>query len=141
MPTVYPPSRLERWLRGGGYILVGSVGLLVSLHPPDSLAPQLGWGAIIWGIAMLTGIPAGIMAMLGRFRGEYITLPFLTGAVAIADGNLFIRAMNAGDDGILGRALIIGALVLAYMARYVTLRRLVRIGITLERHGKFWGRF
>jgi hypothetical protein len=39
------------------------------------------------------------------------------------------------------RALIIGALVLAYLARYVTLRRLVRIGLALERHGRFWGRF
>jgi hypothetical protein len=141
MPTVYPPSRLERWLRGGGYLLVGTVGVFVSLNPPETLAPALGAGVIVWCAFMATGIAAAVMAVMGRFRGEYIMLPFFTGAVAIADINLFIRAFADDDGGIMSRALIIGALVLAYLARYVTLRRLVRIGITLERHGKFWGRF
>jgi hypothetical protein len=143
MPTITPPSRLERWLRGGGYMLVGSVGIFVMLHPPETLGPALGsmLGVFIWCSFMATGVAAGIMALMGRFRGEYIMLPFFTGAVMIADANLFYRAFNEGDDGIMSRALIIGALVLAYLARYVTLRRLVRIGITLERHGKFWGRF
>ncbi len=140
MPTVYPPSNLERWLRGGGYLLVGAVGIVTMLTPPETLAPALGWGAITWAIAMGTGLAAGVMAIMGRFRGEYIMLPFFTGAVLIADVNLFIRAMNEHDEGILSRALIIGALVLAYLARFVTLRRLVRIGIALERRGRFWGR-
>jgi hypothetical protein len=141
MPTVYPPSKLERWLRGGGYLLVGSVGGFVGLNPPETLAPALGWGIVLWCAFMATGIPAGVMAIMGRFRGEYIMLPFFTGAVTIADVNLFIRAFNEHDEGIMMRALIIGALVLAYLARYVTLRRLVRIGLALERHGRFWGRF
>jgi hypothetical protein len=90
---------------------------------------------------MATGVAAGVMSIMGRFRGEYIMLPFFTGAVGIADVNLYFRAFTENDDGIMTRAMIITALILAYLARYVTLRRLVRIGITLERHGKFWGRF
>lgn len=143
MPTIHPPSRLERALRGGGYLLVGTVGVYVSLTAPGNLAGALGsiMATLVWCAMMMTGIPAGIMAFMGRFRGEYIMLPIFTGAVAIADGNLFFRAVTEGDAGIMQRALIIGALVLAYLARYVTLWRLVRIGLTLERHGRFWGRF
>jgi hypothetical protein len=143
MPTITPPSRLERWLRGGGYIFVGTVGVWVTLHPPETLGQALGerWLVYGWCLFMFTGIPAGIMAIMGRFRGEYIMLPFFMGAVAIADVNLFYRAITGPDPDIMQRALIIGALVLAYLARYVTLRRLVRIGIALERRGKFWGRF
>lgn len=142
MPTVYPPSKLERWLRGGGYIFVGTVGVWVTLHPPETLGQALGTQLAVWGwcAMMFTGIPAGIMAIMGRFRGEYIMLPFFGGAVAIADGNLFFRAITESDNDVMQRALIIAALVLAYLARFVTLRRLVRIGIALEQRGRFWGR-
>ena len=145
MPTIYPPSKLERWLRGGGYIFVGTVGVWVTLNPPELLGIALGqrWLTLGWCLMMFTGIPAGIMAIFGRFRGEYVMLPFFGGAVAIADVNLFIRAFTqpgTGED-VMQRALIVGALVLAYLARWVTLRRLVRIGIALEQRGRFWGRF
>lgn len=144
MPTITPPSALERWLRGGGYIFVGTVGVWVTLHPPEQLGSALGQQGLVWAwcAMMFTGIPAGVMAIMGRFRGEYIMLPFFGGAVAIADTNLFIRAFSEpGGDEIMQRALIIAALVLAYLARFVTLRRLVRIGIALEQRGRFWGRF
>jgi hypothetical protein len=143
MPTIHPPLKLERWLRGGGYLFVGSVGIYVMLHPPETLGVSLGSTAavLLWCAFMATGVAAGVMSIMGRFRGEYIMLPFFTGAVGIADVNLYFRAFTENDDGIMTRAMIITALILAYLARYVTLRRLVRIGITLERHGKFWGRF
>lgn len=143
MPTIHPPSQLERWLRGGGYVLVGVAGTITMLNPPQNLGGALGSTALLvaWCAFMATGIPAGAAALLGRYRGEYIMLPFFTGAIVVADINLFIRGFTEPDPSILTRAVIIAALCLAYLARWVTLRRLVRIGSTLERHGKFWGRF
>jgi hypothetical protein len=142
MPTIHPPSKLERALRGGSYALIGTVGLIALLNPAENLWGALGTNVllILWCLFMLAGIPAGIAAWLGRYRGEYIALPFYTAALTVADANLFIRAAQFQDEGILSRAIIIAALCLTYLARLVTLRRLVRIGTTLERHGRFWGR-
>lgn len=149
MPTIHPPSKLERWLRGGGYILVGTVGLYLLLDPPNGngrLGDALGyWLTALWCVFMLTGIPAGIAAILGRYRGEYMLLPYFTAAVVIADIRQFglgVQATWIGieilDEQSFLRALLYGALALVYLARFVTLRRLVRIGMALERRGWHW---
>lgn len=137
MPTVSPPSLAERITRGGGYVCVGMGGVWVMLNPPETLGSALGyWLMWLWIGLMMTAIPCGIAAFLGRFRNEYVFLPFFVAALIIANWNLWSRVIETPDLG--ARAWTISGLILTLIARWFTLRRLVRIGEALGRHGYRW---
>jgi hypothetical protein len=137
MPTIYPPSKLEAILRGASSIAIGlgSVWALLQLPDGSNIGNALGdYLALIWGAMMLCSLPAGIMTARGQYRGEYIMLPLFTAAIFIADMHLWAQATLYGHSDLTGRAFFLLALVLIYLARFFTLRRLIRIGLHMGEH-------
>lgn len=132
MPTIYPPSKLEASLRGASYVAIGLGSLWALPKLPDSsnIGNALGMTlTALWGIMMLLALPAGVLSARGQYRGEYVLLPLFTAAIFIADVHLWLQATVYGHDELTGRAFFLLALVLIYMARFFTLRRLIRIGV------------
>lgn len=128
MPTVIPPTPLERGLRASVYAGVGFSGLWTLLNPPTTLGDALGyWLTVIWALFMLTAAGALVAALAGRYRVEFLLLPYPTMALAIADLHIWVLAADpAAPADVFSRAAVIGALVAALATRYAGLARLVR---------------
>lgn len=128
MPIVIPPTPLERGLRAAVYAGVASAGLWTLANPPTTLGDALGRGlAVLWSVFMLAAAGALVAAVGGRYRVEFLLLPYPIAALAIADLHIWVIATQpGGDTDLFSRAAVIGALVAALATRYASLSRLVR---------------
>lgn len=90
-PRNAAPAFWERIWRTIGYASVGLTGVAMVVAVPSAIGFELGWWVIIWAGFLLAGIPAAVFAWRGRYRGEFVTLPFLAGALVIYDIFLWIQ--------------------------------------------------
>jgi hypothetical protein len=122
--TVTIQERIERALRATAYFSTGCAGLAVFLLPPAPTISVLGYTLSgMWAAFMLSAFPAAWGALRGRYRVEYVMLPFFGMAMVLAATSAWIRAGQ--DAGITARACLLTALLLCFAARFAGLHLLV----------------
>lgn len=136
MPTITPPTTLQRVLRGIGYLCIGASGVWVAVLAPDLMRNSLGVTlALIWCVCLLAALPAAAAAFMGRYRGEYIALPWFTFAIVVATAFVWVR-VGFSPDILVPRALMLTALCMSLGVRYAGLHKLVG----LRKEGPRWTR-
>lgn len=135
MPTIMPPTKGEVLWRAAAYLSAGSLGLFVMLAIPPDLGVRsvLGyWSTILWAAFMSTSLVAVYATLRGQYRVEYIVLPLFGVALLVASVVRWFGAWYGFWDGGVPdwqqamRAASITALFCLLVARYVTLRRIIR---------------
>lgn len=133
MPTIIPPSRVERALRSASYILLGLLGIWAAFEDTGSTRGPLGMSAalghaltLIWSALMATSIIAGAAAAAGRFRTEYAALPWFGSALIAA--TVWTWLWVGTYPSAVGHAAVATALCLQLATRYVNLHLLMRRG-------------
>jgi hypothetical protein len=134
MPSILPPARDEKIARAIGYFFVSVVGFSVLIRFPaesstvDALNARGGNAGsiltVVWGLFMATSLAAVPVTLMERYRAEFILLPLFGSALAVA---LFSAWARLGDDPlVLPRAAASTALLCFLVARFFSLRRVVR---------------
>lgn len=127
MPTITPPGRLDRILRAGSYFLLGYSGFWVIFLRPEMPTTSV-IGSVIrpfWAIFIMTAFVAAVAAFRGRYRPEYICLPFISIAMLLADIAVWIAAHN--DPARTFQALVFTIFTLHLVIRFVSLHRIVSV--------------
>lgn len=129
MPTVTPPTFDEQVLRGLAYLFTAGIGAAVLIQQIDGslIERSLGLGAYVWAAFILTGVPAAVSTVLGRYRYEYALLPCFTGALLVANLATWVNLLSNQLWDVTPRACAASALVLMLSWRWRTLDRLIRV--------------
>lgn len=130
MPTIYPPTPDEQVGRCLAYLFIGAVGVIVVATPDEEvLQTALGfWSAVVWALFIMTGFPAAIAALMGRYRVEYVLLPLFTAALLVANVYAWYRfGWVTHDIDVVPRLCISTALMFLLAVRARTLHRLIKV--------------
>lgn len=125
MPHIHPPSKGERRWRAVSYLFCSVVGFYV-LFSGRSATTVLGVVSLVWGLMMITAIPAAVAVLWGRYRIEAVLLPLFGAALAVSIVNAWVRVFIEGQDDITGRAAVASALLCLLVVRGIQLHRIVK---------------
>lgn len=123
MPIILPPSRLEVITRATTYYLLGCAGVLVLVFPPMSIERHLGFLTQFWGVCLIVSFVAALSSLKRRYRMEFTALPLtIVGTLIYA---VTVWVIVPGTITRIPQAVILTAMVMMLITRYVTLHRLV----------------
>lgn len=126
---IHPPTRTESIARGCSYIFIAVLGFYaLSLPFPDdqsTTASYLGWATVVWGLFLLTSLPAALATMYGRWRVEYILLPLFGSGLAVAIVSAWFKVAS-GDLLHMPRTSIATALLGLLVVRIFALHRVTK---------------
>lgn len=136
----HTPTLVERLLLAAGYLFTGGIGASVLLWPAyNSVTDALGViMTVVWAAFIMSSLLCVPAAILGRYRVEYVLIPFFTTALAVAVISTWFH--TAEDPSITARACTATALVLTFSLRYASLSRLLKNKRSLERGRWLWTR-
>lgn len=118
------PAFFERLFRAVGYASAGLTGVAVVVAVPSAIGFELGWWVITWAAFLMAGLPAAVAGWRGRYRTEYVCLPFLAGALVTYAIYEWISAYYQPLN--MAAALLITAYAATAFTRFVHLHALVR---------------
>jgi len=128
MNTPSPPKPTERIIRAAAYLCVGLAGLWFLLFAQASISSALGQVLTpIWACFLLAAFPAAVATLAGRYRPEYMFLPWFAGALILAVIWEWFRV--AHGFGSAPRSLINTALSCLFIVRFISLHQLVKVRI------------
>lgn len=126
-PIISPPTVLERAFRTFAYMCIACIAVWVMFfapHPQSSyLLPILTW---IWSAFLACALPASIAAALGRYRWEYLLLPWFGGAIGLANLNEWIITFSSDIHRLPG-TLLVTIVGLELAIRFIQLGRLMAL--------------
>lgn len=128
MPTITPPTIAQRILRALNYLCIGGAGAWSAFIQPTFMHGPLGQIlALAWCLCLLSAVPTAIYALLGRYRGEFVIVPFFLFAVAVLAGYMWVIVPT--NPNIAPHAFLLSALTCSIGTRYAGLHRLLGLRI------------
>jgi hypothetical protein len=139
MPPDSEPTIWMKLAQAGSYLFCALIGVSVFLWPPvDSVTHTLAYPFAVytWSAFILSSILCVPATILGKWRVEYLLIPFFTTALIVAVVSVWLRA--GGDPLAIPRACTATALIFAFIARFMTLNRIVNAGKRAARRVMPW---
>lgn len=129
-------STTTKVLRTLAYLAIGIAGGVVMTEANQAKSVTGVILVLIWGLFIITAVPAAFCAAMGRYRAEYMLLPFFWGGMALAAVSVWISAIMITPTAV-PRALMVTALVLLLGLRYASLKELISLR---KKEGGRWTR-
>ena len=132
MGEIHPPTRREQIARCCSYLFIGVLGVFALIIPFQSVETSrtpgyLGWATVIWGLFLLTSLPAAVATLFGRWRVEYMMLPLFGSGLAVAIVSAWIYVARSGDLLTMPRTSIATALLCLLVVRILALHRVTKV--------------